>query len=287
MEHAPWYTWAFEGVGVLLLSMVATGVWRWIKRRRIERGPSQRIGIGAGTSVFGSPVAYGRDIVQNVTLNAVPLSRTTFPEYRETPTPEEIRNHLRSLPVYQQLAVKDSYLGINIRWTAYLRHLAPHPTEPSQYMVFFGATERQGSESIICVVRLEDFPRLQIAKAGDEIIVTGTVSKIDFNIELRDVRLNFPERPKLPVRNHQNVEAGENDLTIISAKYGAGTIWADVAPQLRTKVQQGKLRMQVINEEFGHDPVINVVKSLQVTYSVGGRTYSKTVPETQMLILPE
>jgi len=76
-------------------------------------------------------------------------------------------------------------------------------------------------------------------------------------------------------------------ITILSARYGAGAVWIDVAAQLRAKMQQGNLRMMVTNEEFGSDPVPNVAKSLEVSYSVGGKTYSKTVPETQMLVLPE
>lgn len=83
------------------------------------------------------------------------------------------------------------------------------------------------------------------------------------------------------------LEVHEHDLSILSARYGALNGWTDVAPRLRTKIQNGKLRLQVTNDEFGIDPLPNVAKSLEVTYSRGGATYSRTVSEGQELSLPE
>jgi hypothetical protein len=87
-------------------------------------------------------------------------------------------------------------------------------------------------------------------------------------------------RPRAP-------QADKGDLTILYARYGAGSIWKDVTPLLRAKVQAGILRLAVTNDELGGDPVPNVLKSIEVTYSRGGRTYSKVVAENEVLSLPE
>ena len=80
---------------------------------------------------------------------------------------------------------------------------------------------------------------------------------------------------------------GKSDLAILSAKYGANNGWMDVAPVLRAKIQDGKLKVNATNTALGGDPAPGVVKKLEITYLHSGRTYSKTIPETIMLSLPE
>jgi hypothetical protein len=75
--------------------------------------------------------------------------------------------------------------------------------------------------------------------------------------------------------------------TILSARYGASGAWADVGPLLGAKIQNGKLRIMVTNENLGGDPAPNVFKSLEVNYSRDGTAHSKVVPEGQELSLPE
>lgn len=78
-----------------------------------------------------------------------------------------------------------------------------------------------------------------------------------------------------------------DNLTILSARYGAKNGWMEVAPLLRAKIEDGKLQVSATNEELGGDPTPGVVKKLEVTYSQDGRTYSKTVSESKILSLPE
>jgi hypothetical protein len=88
-----------------------------------------------------------------------------------------------------------------------------------------------------------------------------------------------------------SVVDGDEDktkLNIRSAMYGAeGHAWKDVTSVLSAKIQNGKLRVPITNAELGGDPVPNVVKQLEVTYSEGGQTYQKTIPENEMLSVPE
>jgi hypothetical protein len=78
-----------------------------------------------------------------------------------------------------------------------------------------------------------------------------------------------------------------NGIAILSARYGASGAWADVGPLLGAKVQNGKLRIMVTNEDLGGDPAPNITKSLEVNYSRDGTACSKVVPEGQELSLPE
>jgi hypothetical protein len=87
--------------------------------------------------------------------------------------------------------------------------------------------------------------------------------------------------------NSATPSESKSDLIVISAKYGANNDWMDVAPVLRAKIQNAKLQVVATNTEFGGDPVPRVVKKLEVTYLYGGRTYSKTIREHEMLLLPE
>jgi hypothetical protein len=90
---------------------------------------------------------------------------------------------------------------------------------------------------------------------------------------------SFFETPLLP--------STERDIIILSAKYGVDNRWMDVAPLLRAKVIDKKLRATVSNDEFGGDPARGLRKQLDVTYSYGGRTYSTSAKEDEVLILPE
>ena len=158
MEYAPWYTWAFEGVGVLLLSTVGAVIWRWIKGRKSEEAEGRGITIQTGALSYGSPIAYGSQIVQNVSIGAFPAPRNPSSEYRDTPTPEEIERHLHSLPIFQQLRVKDSYIGLKVRWTTYLANIRPSTATPDQYVIWLRRKRGQPNPTVTFYVKLTDFP---------------------------------------------------------------------------------------------------------------------------------
>ena len=80
--------------------------------------------------------------------------------------------------------------------------------------------------------------------------------------------------------------AGE-ELVILSARYGTGNSWMDVAPVLRTRVHDARLQLKVENGELGGDPAEGLLKDLQLAYSYKGRTYSKSVAEHAELTVPE
>ena len=81
--------------------------------------------------------------------------------------------------------------------------------------------------------------------------------------------------------------ASNKDFAILFARYGAGTTWRDVTSLLRASVRDGALRFTVANEVLGGDPIPNVPKRIELTYSHGGQTYSKAASEGESLLLPE
>lgn len=105
--------------------------------------------------------------------------------------------------------------------------------------------------------------------------------------EIREIEQNCGPAGLLE-RSSVNTSAEITELAICSAMYGAdGHPWKNVASVLSTKIQDGGLHVPVTNAELGGDPLPNVNKKLEVTYSRGGRTYHKTVPENETLSIPE
>jgi hypothetical protein len=108
------------------------------------------------------------------------------------------------------------------------------------------------------------------------------------------IKFGGPERvaPVKEVLEQGADTAGEDtqdengDLTILSATYGAGDARKDVTKLLRSRVSRGSLGIRVSNDVLGCDPAPGVVKALEVTYSHGGKTYSRTISESLMLYLP-
>lgn len=75
-------------------------------------------------------------------------------------------------------------------------------------------------------------------------------------------------------------------LAITSARYGAGAAWINVAERLQARIQNGNLRISATNEELGSDPIPNVGKSMEVEYTHGGQSHTKTVREGETLSIP-
>src|SRR3984957_4897699 len=95
------------------------------------------------------------------------------------------------------------------------------------------------------------------------------------------------------VRVERLCEGGETrapengELAILTARYGAGNYWQDVALLLRARIRNGQLRIRAMNEELGCDPAPNVLKSLEVGYSHRSVLYHKSVREGEDLTIPE
>ncbi len=78
-----------------------------------------------------------------------------------------------------------------------------------------------------------------------------------------------------------------NGIVILSAGYGAGNRYVDVARILQGRqAPDGSLRMNVTNDTMGGDPVRGPDKTLRVDYQFRGQTLHKEVREGDQLTLP-
>jgi len=75
-------------------------------------------------------------------------------------------------------------------------------------------------------------------------------------------------------------------LHIVAATYGARDRLIDVRRQLQSRVQDGRLEMQVTNESMGGDPFRGEQKALHLTYEWAGRQYDVVVPEGESFSIP-
>lgn len=158
--------------------------------------PTQGTTLNVGGSVIGSPIASGSNITQNVHFGSSPnktQSLKSLSDYDERPTPIEILTELDNAPPFQRNTLARGYRGIKVRWPVVFRNIIQHPDNRELYKVctrYRGAMD--GSE-VICDLRIEDFPRLQIAKANEPLIITGTIAALDDWVLLRDAHIYFLE----------------------------------------------------------------------------------------------
>jgi hypothetical protein len=80
--------------------------------------------------------------------------------------------------------------------------------------------------------------------------------------------------------------ATTNELSILSAEYGAGNHVMDVTQQLNNKITNNSISIQVSNAEMGGDPAYGFQKTLSITYSYMNQKNTTTVKEGDYLVIP-
>ncbi len=73
-------------------------------------------------------------------------------------------------------------------------------------------------------------------------------------------------------------------LTIVEAKYGANSQWADVTDQATKAIEHGRLKLHV-GGNLGPDPAPGIFKELRFTYRVGNQTRTIITKENDDLFL--
>lgn len=128
------------------------------------------------------------------------------------------------------------------------------------------------------------------------IFVLSAFSTLIFHMRLKKTLTDSAySRLKAKIENwfaaQQNVTSNQTHavvgLTIVSARYGAGTAWMDVTGRVAARVQNGCLHISATNDELGGDPMPNTVKSMEVRYRHGGQEHSRTVQEGGFLSIPD
>jgi Zn-dependent protease with chaperone function len=76
-----------------------------------------------------------------------------------------------------------------------------------------------------------------------------------------------------------------SELRIVGASYGAKDRFIDVRERLQSRIENGRLNLQVTNSSMGGDP-IREPKSLLLRYEWAGKSYDVVVPEKQWVSIP-
>jgi len=186
-------TWLFSGAGIAALTLL---LW-FVRRLRTAglRPRSENYTEGArveNASLSGSPIASGSNISQTVQNIFSPISPTIAAPIGEThPTPDEIREHIKSLPPYGQLEAAENYAGLPVHWRMRLYGVDKEFNETCSVNMKVSLTDFL---AIYCDVRTIDCPRLRVAKRGTPVEVSGVIERVQAEglvITLRDARLVF------------------------------------------------------------------------------------------------
>ena len=174
------YAWIFSGIGVAVL----LGIAGWLARRKTRSGHGSSVNISK-SSTSGS-VAAGRDnFIQ--TVNISPSHDPSRDEYSETPTADEIRAQIDSLPFLQQAAARKSYEGIKVKWPARIFYIAELLTRPGIADVRLRYGDRSSGAVVYVEVELDKYPRLRNTHEGEPVMVMGTI----VGMLLGDIRLDL------------------------------------------------------------------------------------------------
>jgi hypothetical protein len=223
--------WLFSGIGVALLG------WIFTKLSRQPADSSVAVSATRGSSIVGSPVANGSHISQTVHITMQGTdqdSQQAGPRYAEKPTPQEIAAQLRSIPAFQRLEARKSYIGLDVRWSITLSRLYDLPEGHGRIFnndhthTLIGSSLNDGPE-ITASLNIEHYPRLKITHTGALLKVSGTISFISDDsskMALKDISIDFPdespkvlpESPKLNTSSDYRIGADGTSIMILSER---------------------------------------------------------------------
>jgi len=202
-----WLEWVFSGVGVAVLGYVGKLLFRWYKPDSVSPQPidgasadseatgagaqANSLAIGAGASLTNSPIIGGSNNVQQVTItNNISGEKVPISQRKPSlPTANEIRQQQYALPPFQQQDFPQQFVNMKVRWPVRVQDVSGVDDYCCHLDCTYGE-ERWGAV-ITCVVPIKDYPIIRIVKPGHWVWVEGTIYKIDYAFNLRDVKLEF------------------------------------------------------------------------------------------------
>lgn len=125
----------------------------------------------------------------------------------------------------------------------------------------------------------------------------GTVKTLRVSVREADGKtrqMEFKENQSVNLRGYNSAAAPSaglrgapsGGLHIVGAQYGADNRTIDVTDRLNSRIQNGQLNLQVMNQTMGGDPAAGKVKKLTVRYTLNGRSDQVVVDENGYLNLP-
>jgi len=161
--------WVFSGIGIAIL----IGIYRLAVRYLRARNAVQSV---------------APSIDQNGTVGGNP------PDYHESPTPNEIKAALGKLSPYQQTEAWKTCVGLHVAWTVTFISVAKSRSfgkSPYLLVMEYGKKGDLRAPFILTEVDVDRFPRLKIAMPGDQLRVSGVIDKLEHDIHLKEVRIDF------------------------------------------------------------------------------------------------
>lgn len=174
------YTWIFSGIGVAVL----IGVAGWLARRKTRSVDGSSVNVSK-SNISGSVIAGRDNIIQ--TVNMPPSHDPTDGEYSETPTADQIRAQIDSLPFLQQAGARKSYKGLKVKWRARISYVTEVPKRPGIADVTLRYGDGSTGAVIYVEVELDKYPRLRNVQEGEPVTVMGTIA----GMLLGDIRLDL------------------------------------------------------------------------------------------------
>jgi hypothetical protein len=105
----------------------------------------------------------------------------------------EIHDHLDSLPIFQQRAAKDSYIGLQVCWPATLYSLHQISARGGKTHTLVARFEGNGP-LIEAEIDIDSFPRLKISRSDAPLRISGTIKALGntgWTYGLEDVDIEF------------------------------------------------------------------------------------------------
>jgi diguanylate cyclase (GGDEF)-like protein len=132
---------------------------------------------------------------QHVTYNyASATSERKTPDYRPTPTPQQISEQIEGLPLYQQANARKHYTDLPVEWPAMLCSVQEDEGNRCRVLMTYGHEPRAIQiPKIFCYIDLQNNARLKTALPNQPVTVRGLIddAKSSSTFRLKDAEIIF------------------------------------------------------------------------------------------------
>ena len=197
-------TWLFSGVGVAVVSLIGTAIYRryflwdrgnapWSLQNHLT---NTQVAATKNSVAVGAVVATGSHITQNIThvLHAAPPPPPegirTLTKYPSKPSPAEIWQDIDSVPAYQRKGKREAYVGLPVCWVAGFRNIS----EVSQiammaglakgtHTLMLGTDDHFGAFAIITTqIDIEKYPQFKTMHDKTPMRICGIIENVEHGI---------------------------------------------------------------------------------------------------------
>lgn len=112
-----------------------------------------------------------------------------------TPTPRDMYDRIKKLPLYEQEQAAQSYRDLPIHWPVRFVYMVKQNDEGDLYRVIVSHSSND-LVRVHCSLKLSEYPRLKLVHEGDTgIEITGTIREVKRygEVILKDAKLIFTE----------------------------------------------------------------------------------------------